>query len=130
MVQKQSTDNAFKVNLSLYQRHVDKVNRYVKEHKKYNGSNSKFVQEIIDNYGEDTGLKRYVSTYLIYPIILCSVGLFGAVSTQNLIEILVKQSLYFDELYVLNRVFTIISFGFLSVLMASFYIMKKKIEDN
>lgn len=106
--------NAQKFSISLYPRHIDKIQK----HRKDNNFNSDAasLQNIIDQYfkHKHTGMKRDAIIFILYPIILCIFSLYGSNSISKIMDKLIaKNYTHIGELATLETIYT--AFGFITL---------------
>lgn len=120
-----NNNRAKPTNISLYRETIDKIDDFAKRTKK---NFSEATRDIVNSFFEieQKNMKKDIVFFFIYPIVLCVFTLYGAIATENLVDVLIEKGMYFDELYILNRIFNIMSFGALSFLIANIYILWKK----
>ncbi|MBE3095358.1 MAG: hypothetical protein IMZ52_10040 [Actinobacteria bacterium] len=123
-------ERAIGVSISLYPKQIENV-RVFSEATKAN-SLAEAYQYIIDDFfnRDRKQLKKEFMVYLFYPIIFCAFASLSAVFTSNVNKILLEKGIYFNELYILSQVFLIIGFGSISVLIASIYLLRRKLIEN
>lgn len=125
-------ENAVNTSISLYPNQINKIRKYRKQNNKRFNSDAAVFQHIVNTFFEDENskMKTFILLYVIYPCVLCVLSWFSFVSTSRLIDILLEKDVYFNELYLLNRIFGIISFGMVGWLGASFYLLRSNIVDK
>ena len=112
-------------SFSFYKEDLEKVEKYAKDTER---TVSEALRYIINTFldTEYRSIKKDAIFFIVYPSLFCIFFLFGSFSTENLINILVQKGYYFDELYLLNRIFNIMGFGALSYLVANIYVLYRK----
>ena len=122
------SDEYTKVSLSILRSDIKRINWFAEANKKKFHTQAEVFRHIIDFFFEQTNknLKRDLIIHFIYPIILGCIATFGTISTQKLINILVEQNLYFQELHTLNGVFVVLGTGVGGLLIANIYLLKTK----
>jgi len=75
---------------------------------------------------EDRQVKKDFVFYLVYPLVFMVFSTAVSVLTEHLVGILMEKGFYFNELYLFNRVFNVISFGSISIFIACVYLLRKK----
>lgn len=123
-------DRAIAVNISLYPKQIENVRIFTEATKCR--SLSEAYQYIIDDFfnKDKEQLKKQLMIYLFWPIIFCTFASFASIFTGNVNGILIKQGLYFDELYTLSQIFMVIGFGSVGILIASIYLLRNKMKEN
>ena len=120
---------ACSVNISLYENQINKMEKLIKKSLRFR-TPSALLQHMVDEYFKKVhGSKiRLFLSYCGYPLIIMATLLYIAMSTVRLNTILVRQGVYFEELYVQQQIYYILGFLWLSIFAASIwtYIVKKK----
>jgi hypothetical protein len=123
-------DRAIGVNISLYPKQIENV-RIFSESTKCDSLSEAYQYVIDDFFNRDRKqLKKEFMIYLFYPIIFCAFASLSAVFTSNVNRILLEKGLYFNELYILSQAFLVIGFGSISILIASIYLLRRKLIEN
>ena len=124
------SDHTISFNLSINKTHFDKISKYKNDNNKRFKSNADVFRHIIDTFFEDENekIKNYIVLHVVFPSIFCAMTWFMSWSTSKLNEILLEKGFYFNELYLTNRVFSVLSFLMLGVLVASIYLLLYKIN--
>lgn len=114
-------------NISLYPKQIDAVERFSSfKNFKYEAEAYQYIIE--DFFKHDDKLAKYdFILYLVVPIIFCVLTTITNLSTDKVFNILLEQGLFFDELYLLSRVFMILSFGSIGILIACVYWYRVKL---
>lgn len=124
-------DRALGVTISLYNSQINKIREHVKNSKKYK-TEAAFFQHIVDDYfnREKKNIIKNFILYLIYPIVLSSLMLYVAITTDGINKLLAGQGYFVVELaYVANN-FYLIGFGCLSLLFVSMYLLIYKLRGK
>jgi len=122
-------DKAQSVNASLYPDDLELVSDFAKKRKQNFSEALRFIiRSFFKQYEKQ--MKADVFLFLVYPAVLCIIMLWGAITTENMMDILILKEFYFDELYILNRTFNIMGFGTLSWFIANMYILYRKRHAN
>jgi hypothetical protein len=123
-------DKAIGVNISLYPKQIENVRIFSGGNKFH--SLSEAYQYIIDDFfnKDKEQLKKQLMVYLFWPIVFCAFASFASIFTGKVNGILIKQGLYFDELYTLSQIFMVIGFGSVGILAASIYLLRNKMKEN
>ena len=122
--------NAKSVTLSLYQRHIDKVQKHRGE-QKY-GSDAASLQNIIDSFEKKVSIKKDFIILFLFPVVLCGFSLFCSISLSRIIDALVVRGVTdIGELLFLETVYGSLGFVTLGILGMCFvvffgYTMKKE----
>lgn len=114
--------------ISLYPRHINAVKRF-QDFKKFKGE-SEAYQYIIDDFFEDKSARNDFILYFFVPLVFVILTTIVNLSTGHVYNILLKQGLFFDDLFILSQVFLIISFGSIGVLIASVYYLRCKLKGE
>ena len=123
------TEKAQCVPISLYPNQINAVKRYAQYKDSYD---SEAIQHIIDDFfnKDDNTTKHNVILYLAVPILFCILTTIINIATDKVFNILLEAGFYFHELYILSRVFMVLSFGSIGVFLACFFLFYKKIKEN
>lgn len=114
--------------ITLYPAEIEAIN-LLKNHKKFNFSET--IRFIINEYFQRDNKKitKDFVFYLGYPLAFMVISLFASISTERLVNLLLEKSLYFNELYILSRVFLVMSFGSISIFVVSLYLLRRKFTE-
>ena len=117
-------------NISLYPSHIENVKRYAKA-KGYRGE-SEAYQDIIDDFfnKDDKQTKTDFILFIGVPFLFCMLTTIVNLSTEKVFNILIHQGIFADELYLLSRVFMVLSFGSIGILIACVYWYRKKYSEQ
>jgi hypothetical protein len=124
------SEQAVGKNISLYPRQINAVKNFSESNSfKYD---SEGYQYIIDDFfnRDNKSVKYDFIVFLVVPIIFCVLTTIVNISTDKVFNILLEQGLYFYDLYILSRVFMVLSFGSIGVLIACVYWLRRKIVNN
>jgi len=117
------SQNAKPYNISLYPKHIDKIQKHKKENNISTDAAS--LQNIIDQYfkKKSIDIKRDIIILIVYPIILCSFSLYGSRSISKIIDkLLAKNYTHIGELATLETIYTAFGFITLGILVTCIYI--------
>jgi len=114
-------------NISLYPRHIESVKRF-QVFKKFKGE-SEAYQFIIDDFfsRDDKTVKQDFIMYLFIPLLFVILTTVVNLSTGRVYDTLLREGVFFDELFILSRVFMVISFSSIGVLIACIYWLRHKL---
>lgn len=126
-----SSPNAQPFNISLYPKHIEKIQKHRTRNKLKSDAAS--LQDIIDKYfkQKDTGIKKDAIILVVYPIILCIFSLYGANSITKIMDKLIaKNYTHIGELATLETIYSSLGFitlGILAMCMI-FFINQVKVK--
>jgi len=117
-------------NISLYPSHINQVKRF-QVFKNFKGE-SEAYQFIIDSFfdNDDKTVRYNFILFLFVPLLFVVLTTVINLSTGKVYDILVRDGIFFDELFILSRVFMIISFSSIGVLIACVYWLHLKLKDR
>lgn len=128
MVEEDRTTN---VSISLYKSQIHKVEQFLRHTKKYK-SLASFFQFLVDDYFKTSnkGLLKDFMIYLGYPIILMTLMLYVAKSTDDVNQLLINKGFFYSDLTYLSNMFFIIGFLFLGITMTCAYFWYSKYQSD
>ena len=117
-------------NIIIYPNHLEKVKRF-SLFKGYKGE-SEAYQYIIDDFfnSDDKQVKYDFILFFLTPLLFVVLTTVVNLSTSRVYDTLLREGFFFDELFVLSRVFMIISFGSIGILIACVYWLRRKLIDR
>ena len=118
------------IHITLYPEQINNVKLYAKYHNIR--SISQAYQQIIDDFfnHDDKSLRNDFILYLLTPLIFCILTTIVNISTFRVYTALLKQGLFYDELFMLSQAFMVISFLSIGVLIACVYLFRKKYIEH
>lgn len=120
-------DKAKSSNFSLYPKHIEKIEKYANE---TDQDKSTALQNIINDFFKNRtkSIRQYLIYYFIVPLTFGALALGTAIYTTNMVTILWNKGIYFNELYVLNRFYTVVGFLTIGLMIAGLYILRLRVK--
>ena len=117
------------MNISLLKkRHVDRVEKFLKQSKKFR-SVSAFYQYLTEEFfNKKTGAKDFM-LFMGYPMIFAGIMLYVAITTQNVNEVLLQHNIVSD-LFLYNQIYFVIGFAFIGIIIAGFVFIWSKAKEG
>jgi len=118
-------ERAVSKTISLYPSQINAVERFA-EFKKFKDF-AKGYQFIIEDFftKDDKKVKHDFMLFFIVPVIFCVLTTVVNIYTDRVFTNLIEQGFYYYELHILSRVFTVLSFGSIGILIACIYWLRK-----
>jgi hypothetical protein len=124
-------NRAYGVTISLYNNQINQIRHHVKHSKKFK-TEAAFFQSMVDEYFKKDK-KKVIGTFLMYlgyPMVIMSLMLYVATSTDTINIKLMEKGFFFSDLTYLANTFFLIGFAFIGITLASFYVLWSKIRER
>jgi hypothetical protein len=124
------SDKAVGITISLYNSHIEMVKRFSKAKGfKYD---AEAYQYIIDDFfsRDDKQARTDFILFIVIPFMFCLLTTIVNLSTSKVFDMLLSQGIYSQDFFILSRVFMIVSFGSIGVLISCVYWYRKKYSEQ